>query len=79
MAEHAAPPEPTPCDTSKKDGMLWNSLVKQCDGESQGTDGINFSLASREIIADMIEIHASATPFDGGCTSPAATRGCRPT
>ena len=37
-----------------------------CDGESQGTDGINFSLASREIIADMIEIHASATPFDGG-------------
>ena len=25
-----------------------------CDGESQGTDGINYSLASREIIADMI-------------------------
>lgn len=37
-----------------------------CDGESQGTDGINFSLASREMIANMIEIHASATPFDGG-------------
>ena len=37
-----------------------------CDGESQGTDGINFSLASREMIAGMIEIHASATPFDGG-------------
>ena len=37
-----------------------------CDGESQGTDGINFSLASREIIANMIEIHANATPFDGG-------------
>ena len=36
-----------------------------CDGESQGTDGINFSLASREMIANMIEIHASATPFDG--------------
>lgn len=36
-----------------------------CDGESQGTDGINYSLASREIIADMIEIHAEATPFDG--------------
>ena len=36
-----------------------------CDGESQGTDGINFSLASREIIANMIEIHANATPFDG--------------
>lgn len=37
-----------------------------CDGESQGTDGINFSLASREMIAGMIEIHANATPFDGG-------------
>ena len=37
-----------------------------CDGESQGTDGINFSLVSREMIANMIEIHANATPFDGG-------------
>ena len=37
-----------------------------CDGESQGTDGINFSLVSREMIANMIEIHGSATPFDGG-------------
>ncbi len=37
-----------------------------CDGESQGTDGINFSLASREIIANMIEIQANATPFDAG-------------
>ena len=36
-----------------------------CDGESQGTDGINFSLVSREMIAGMIEIHANATPFDG--------------
>ncbi len=36
-----------------------------CDGESQGHDGINFSLASREMIANMIEIHYSATPFDG--------------
>ena len=37
-----------------------------CDGESQGTDGINYSLASREMIANLIEIHANATPFDGG-------------
>jgi dihydroxy-acid dehydratase len=36
-----------------------------CDGESQGTDGINYSLASRELIADVIEIQANATPFDG--------------
>ena len=37
-----------------------------CDGESQGTDGINYSLVSREMIANMIEIHANATPFDAG-------------
>ena len=37
-----------------------------CDGESQGHDGINFSLASREMIANMIEIQANATPFDAG-------------
>ena len=37
-----------------------------CDGESQGTDGINYSLASREMIANMIEIQAGATPFDAG-------------
>ncbi len=37
-----------------------------CDGESQGTDGINFSLVSREMIANMIEVQANATPFDAG-------------
>ena len=37
-----------------------------CDGEAQGHDGINFSLASREMIANMIEIQANATPFDAG-------------
>ena len=37
-----------------------------CDGEAQGHDGINYSLPSRDAIANMIEIHASATPFDAG-------------
>ena len=37
-----------------------------CDGMAQGHDGINYSLASRDTIANMIEIHANATPFDGG-------------
>ena len=50
-----------------------------CDGESQGTDGINFSLASREMIANMIEIHANATPLTAASTLPAATRACPPT
>ena len=34
-----------------------------CDGEAQGHDGINYSLASRDMIANMIEIHANATPL----------------
>jgi dihydroxy-acid dehydratase len=37
-----------------------------CDGMAQGHDGINYSLASRDMIANMIEIHGNATPFDGG-------------
>ena len=37
-----------------------------CDGEAQGHDGINYSLPSRDAIANMIEIHAKATPFDAG-------------
>ena len=37
-----------------------------CDGQSQGHDGMNYSLASREYIANMIEIHMGATPYDAG-------------
>lgn len=37
-----------------------------CDGEAQGHDGINYSLPSRDMMANMIEIHANATPFDAG-------------
>ena len=36
-----------------------------CDGMAQGHDGINYSLASRDILANLMEIHAGATPFDG--------------
>ncbi|MBB6218513.1 dihydroxy-acid dehydratase [Anaerosolibacter carboniphilus] len=36
-----------------------------CDGIAQGHDGMNYSLLSREMIANMIEIQALATPFDG--------------
>lgn len=35
-----------------------------CDGMAQGHDGINYSLASRDTICNMIEIHANATTFD---------------
>lgn len=37
-----------------------------CDGIAQGHDGMNYSLPSREFIANMIEIQGLATPFDGG-------------
>jgi len=37
-----------------------------CDGIAQGHDGINYSLVSRDMIANMIEIHVNATTFDGG-------------
>ena len=37
-----------------------------CDGMSQGHDGINYSLASRDMICHMMEIQCNATPFDGG-------------
>ena len=37
-----------------------------CDGMAQGHDGMNYSLPSRDMIANMLEIHAMATPFDGG-------------
>ncbi len=36
-----------------------------CDGCAQGHDGMNIVLASREAIADMVEVHASAIPWDG--------------
>lgn len=37
-----------------------------CDGMAQGHDGINYSLVSRDMICNLVEIHANATPFDGG-------------
>lgn len=36
-----------------------------CDGWAQGYDGMNYILASREIMADMVQIHASVIPWDG--------------
>ena len=36
-----------------------------CDGCAQGHDGMNVVLASREAIANLVEVHASAVPWDG--------------
>lgn len=46
-----------------------------CDGESQGTDGINFSLVSREMIANIIEIQANATQFDAAIFMSSCDKG----
>lgn len=35
-----------------------------CDGVAQAHDGMRYPLASRELIASMVEVHANATPFD---------------
>ena len=36
-----------------------------CDGCAQGHDGMNYILASREAICDMIEVHGCVYPWDG--------------
>ena len=36
-----------------------------CDGCAPGHDGMNVVLASREAIANLVEVHASAVPWDG--------------
>lgn len=36
-----------------------------CDGIAQGHDGMNYSLVSREMIANMVEVQALAAPYDG--------------
>ncbi|HTY91666.1 MAG TPA: dihydroxy-acid dehydratase [Methanocella sp.] len=39
-------------------------VTDMCDGIAQGTEGMDYSLLSREIICDMIEIHWKTQPLD---------------
>ncbi len=41
------------------------STIGVCDGIAMGHEGMKYSLASRELIADSIELVTSAHPFDG--------------
>ncbi len=41
------------------------STIGICDGIAMGHSGMKYSLPSRELIADSVEIMASAYPFDG--------------
>ena len=40
-------------------------VIGVCDGIAMGHEGMRFSLASRELIADSVEVMASAHCFDG--------------
>ncbi|WP_174591832.1 dihydroxy-acid dehydratase [Methanocella conradii] len=40
-------------------------VTDMCDGIAQGTEGMGYSLLSRDIICDMVEIHWRAQPLDG--------------
>lgn len=39
-------------------------VTDMCDGIAQGTEGMNYSLLSREIICDMVEMHWRTQPMD---------------
>ncbi len=41
------------------------STIGVCDGIAMGHIGMKYSLASRELIADSVEVMATAYPFDG--------------
>ncbi len=41
------------------------STIGICDGIAMGHKGMKYSLASRELIADSVEVMATAYPFDG--------------
>lgn len=45
-----------------------------CDGVAQAHDGMHYSLASRDFITSMVEIHALATPFDAMVLSSAGDK-----
>lgn len=50
-----------------------------CDGWGQGHDGMNYILASREAIANMVEIHASVVPYDAAVLISSCDSQCRHT
>jgi dihydroxy-acid dehydratase len=51
----------------KNEGAKGASMIVSdiCDGIAQGHDGMNYSLVSREMIANMVEVQAKAAPYDG--------------
>ncbi len=67
LAEHAA----ASVDASGGKALIFNTITIS-DGISMGTEGMKYSLVSREVIADSIETVAACEGFDalvtiGGC------------
>ncbi|RLA31071.1 MAG: dihydroxy-acid dehydratase, partial [Gammaproteobacteria bacterium] len=60
LAKHAA----HGADAAGGKAVIFNTITVS-DGISMGTEGMRFSLVSREIIADSIEAVTSAQGFDG--------------
>jgi len=60
LAQHAA----HGADAAGGKAVIFNTITVS-DGISMGTEGMRFSLVSREIIADSIEAVTSAQGFDG--------------
>ena len=56
-------------------GMRFNTIGVS-DGISMGTDGMSFSLQSRDLIADSIETVMSAQWYDANISLPGAIRTC---
>jgi len=54
-----------------KDGIRWRrnthgvSTIGICDGIAMNHEGMKYSLGSRELICDSVEVMAKAYPFDG--------------
>ena len=57
-------------------GLRFNTIGVS-DGLSMGTDGMSYSLPSRDLIADSIETVMGAQWYDALITVPGATRTCR--
>ena len=56
--------------------IVFNTITVS-DGISMGTDGMSYSLVSREVIADSIETVVGAKASTASSRSAAATRTCR--
>ena len=57
-------------------GLIFNTIGVS-DGMSNGTDGMRYSLVSRDVIADSIETVCGAQYYDALITVPGCDKICR--